>query len=43
MHEAEKQGAMHHFSSEHGPGAGGVCVRFLGKPMKSVSVDAAST
>ena len=27
MHEAEKQGAMHHFSSEHGPAlirAGGV-------------------
>ena len=38
MHEAEKQGAMHHFSSERGPAAFPVCVRFPGNPMKSVSV-----
>jgi len=38
MHEAEKQGAMHHFSSEPGPAAFTVCVRIPGNPMKSVSV-----
>ena len=38
MHEVEKQGAMHHFSSERGPGAGSVCVRLPAKPMDSVFV-----
>ena len=38
MHETEKQGAMHHFSSEPGPAAFTVCVRIPGNPMKSVSV-----
>ena len=36
MHEAEKQGAMHHFSSECGPATGKVRARLPGKPMNSV-------
>lgn len=38
MHEAEKRGAMHHFSSERGPAAAPVCVRFPGNPMNSVLI-----
>ena len=38
MHEAAKQGAMHHFSSERGPAAASVCVRFPGNPMNSVLI-----
>lgn len=38
MHEAEKQEAMHHFSSERGPAAFSVCVRFPGNPMNSVLI-----
>ena len=45
MHEAEKQGTMHHFSSERSPAepkagraAASVCVRFPGNPMNSVLI-----
>ena len=45
MHEAEKQGTMHHFSSERspaepkaGPAAASVCVRLPGNPMNSVLI-----